>query len=188
MRLCKSSNIRWALLWGKSLGEILVFHSGLYNSWSAGLGAVILGESFSICLLTIQSLTSLGNRVAYMPHWECQGTLGQDRSLSIRCINNLQVRSCMFETSLYKARNRVLRQYINTVLLLAAFLAEWEDSRVTVRNVTHSFVIRISVAFPAQLTSRPLNGDHLRMDHVWGKTWKWQPFQRRQKWEAPIGN
>ena len=91
MRLCKPSNTRWALLWGRSLGEILVFHLGLYNSWSAGLGAVILGESFSNCLLTIHSLTSLGNRVAYMQHWEGQGTLGQDGSLSVGCIINLQV-------------------------------------------------------------------------------------------------
>lgn len=77
--------------------------------------------------------------------------------------------SCMFETSLYKARNKVLRQYIPVVLSLAAFLADWEDSRVSVWNVTHSFIIRISVAFLAPLTFRPLNENHLRMGHVWEK-------------------
>ena len=78
-----------------------------------------------------------------------------------------EVCSCMFETSLYKARNKALRQYIPMVLSLAAFLADWEDSRVSVWNVTHSFIIRNSVAFLAPLTLRPLNENHLRMDHVW---------------------
>lgn len=67
-----------------------------------------------------------------MQQWEGQGGPGQGGTLINRMRYQPVVRSYMFETSLYKARNKVLRQYIPMVLSLAAFLADREDSRVSV--------------------------------------------------------
>lgn len=168
MRLGKMSNIRWPLLWGRTWGEIVAHKTGV----SQEPCALTLGERFSICLPTAQPLTLLGEGTAYRQSWKDWKTAhSQDGDLLLAWEINLQLSSCIFETLLYKALNENFHQYMTMVLSLAAFLAVIRLHRVSIWNVIHSFIIRISVAFSEQLTFRPLNGNYFRMDHVWGKVW-----------------
>lgn len=75
----------------------------------------------------------------------------------------------MFETSLYKA-NKGLASIHTLVLSLAAFWQTEKIQSICLKCYTFIHIIRNSGAFSAVDISRPLNENHLRMDHVWEET------------------
>ena len=168
MRFRKASNIRWPLLWGRTLGKSLPGQQGGLS------GALCFDSGRAFFHLSTDSPASdlAGGRAAYRQPWEGWKTArSQDGDLLLGWGINLQLCACIFETLLYKALREAFHQYMTMVLSLAAFLAVIRLHRVSVWNVIHSFIIRVSVAFSEQLTFRPLNGNYSRMGHVWGKVW-----------------
>lgn len=175
MGLHKASPRRWILLRGGSGEKSLPFP---WASAVAGLKGSVLWESFSICLLTVQSLTSLRNEVACMQPWEVQRMLGQDGNLATGWVSASKYAPIYLRHFFIRPENKAVHQCISMVPS-SCFSGGVRRFQSMSEMLTHLVIIRISVAFSVQWTFRPLTRGHLRMDHVWGEMWKWQPLQRR---------
>lgn len=171
MRLCKSSHLRWPLLWWRTLGEILAFHLGLYSSWSLKGSVLRLWERVSFAYW--QSNLWLGDGAAYRQQWEdWEVHAGQHGDLLLGWGINLQLCAGILWAIALQGHKWGLSSIYDHGCLSGCFSGRViRFHRVSVWNVIHSFIIRISVAFSEQLTFRPLNGEYFRMDHVWGKLW-----------------
>lgn len=140
---------------------------GLYKSWS------LCWDWERVSFAYWQSNLWLGDGAANRQPWEVgEVHAGQHGDLLLGWGINLQLCGCILWAIALQGHKWGLSSIYDHGCLPGCFSGRvigfhW----VSVWNVIHSFIIRISVAFSEQLTFRPLNGEYFRMDHVWGKLW-----------------